>query len=200
MARLSRSALRPDDDSRLARLVREGVARPARRSAAKACFATKPPRLKKVRRRRALWRSGGTGDEVLDASAIVPLLVTETLQKRCSHCRERFHHMTCGGQPRSNARRRLRLDREASLMTGGDQRPPPIEAAGADVAEVDPKRSVREAAVRFLRVSRFAPRMRCSSPPPFMPRTSTSSPRSSRSTTGWPRRHEEDVDRSSVCR
>src|SRR5262245_6268816 len=39
--------LRPDDDSRLARLVREGIVRPARRSVPKDLFATKPPRLKK---------------------------------------------------------------------------------------------------------------------------------------------------------
>lgn len=38
---------RPDDDSRLARLVREGIVRPARRSASKDLFATRPPRLKK---------------------------------------------------------------------------------------------------------------------------------------------------------
>ena len=41
------SALRPDDDSRLSRLVREGIVRPARRPAPKDLFATKPPRLKK---------------------------------------------------------------------------------------------------------------------------------------------------------
>ena len=41
------SALRPDDDSRLSRLVREGIVRPARRTAPKNLFATKPPRLKK---------------------------------------------------------------------------------------------------------------------------------------------------------
>lgn len=37
----------PDDDSRLARLVRDGVVRPARGGAAKAVFATKPPRPKR---------------------------------------------------------------------------------------------------------------------------------------------------------
>ena len=36
-----------DDDSRLARLVREGIVRAARRSVPKDLFATKPPRLKK---------------------------------------------------------------------------------------------------------------------------------------------------------
>jgi prevent-host-death family protein len=36
-----------DDDNRLARLVREGVVRPARDVAPKAMFASKPPRLKK---------------------------------------------------------------------------------------------------------------------------------------------------------
>jgi prevent-host-death family protein len=41
------SALRPGDDSRLSRLVREGIVRPARRPAPKDLFATKPPRLKK---------------------------------------------------------------------------------------------------------------------------------------------------------
>jgi prevent-host-death family protein len=41
------SVLRPDDDSRLARLVREGIVRPARRGAPKDLFATKPPRFKK---------------------------------------------------------------------------------------------------------------------------------------------------------
>src|SRR5262250_1810380 len=40
------SAGLPDDDSRLARLVREGVLRPARRRAPKALFAIRPPRLK----------------------------------------------------------------------------------------------------------------------------------------------------------
>ena len=38
---------RSDDDSRLARLVRDGIVRPARRSASKDLFATRPPRLKK---------------------------------------------------------------------------------------------------------------------------------------------------------
>jgi prevent-host-death family protein len=38
---------RPDDDSRLARLVREGIVRPGRRSPPKELLATKPPRLKK---------------------------------------------------------------------------------------------------------------------------------------------------------
>jgi prevent-host-death family protein len=38
---------RPDDDSRLARLVRDGVVRPARHGAPKGLFATRPPRLKK---------------------------------------------------------------------------------------------------------------------------------------------------------
>jgi prevent-host-death family protein len=37
----------PDDDGRLARLVRDGIVRPARRRAPKDLFATKPPRLKK---------------------------------------------------------------------------------------------------------------------------------------------------------
>jgi prevent-host-death family protein len=41
------SGLRPDDDSRLARLVREGIVRPPRRRAVKDLFATKPARLKK---------------------------------------------------------------------------------------------------------------------------------------------------------
>jgi len=38
--------LRPDDDSRLARLVREGVVRPARAAVPKSFFGTKPPRLR----------------------------------------------------------------------------------------------------------------------------------------------------------
>jgi prevent-host-death family protein len=41
------SGVRPDDDSRLARLVREGIVRPARGDRPKALFATKPPRVKK---------------------------------------------------------------------------------------------------------------------------------------------------------
>src|SRR5262245_58711276 len=41
------SALRPDDDSRLVRLVRDGILRPARRGTSKDLFATKPPRLEK---------------------------------------------------------------------------------------------------------------------------------------------------------
>jgi prevent-host-death family protein len=36
-----------DDDNRLARLVREGVVRPARGAAPNALFVTKPPRAKK---------------------------------------------------------------------------------------------------------------------------------------------------------
>jgi prevent-host-death family protein len=36
-----------DDDSRVARLVRAGIVRPARRAAAKDLIATKPPRPKK---------------------------------------------------------------------------------------------------------------------------------------------------------
>lgn len=38
------SAFRSDDDGRLARLVREGVVRPARASVPKGVFTTKPPR------------------------------------------------------------------------------------------------------------------------------------------------------------
>jgi prevent-host-death family protein len=37
---------RADDDSRLARLVRDGIVRPARAAVSKAVFNTKPPRLK----------------------------------------------------------------------------------------------------------------------------------------------------------
>lgn len=36
-----------DDDSRLARLVRDGVVRPAHRAMPKALFSTKPPRSKR---------------------------------------------------------------------------------------------------------------------------------------------------------
>ena len=39
--------LRPDDDGRLARLVRDGIVRPARAAVPKAMFGTKPARLKK---------------------------------------------------------------------------------------------------------------------------------------------------------
>jgi prevent-host-death family protein len=38
--------LRSDDDGRLARLVREGIVRPAHHAMPKALFATKPPRAK----------------------------------------------------------------------------------------------------------------------------------------------------------
>jgi prevent-host-death family protein len=41
------SGLRPDDDSRLARLVRDGIVRPARGRMPKALFGTNPPRVKK---------------------------------------------------------------------------------------------------------------------------------------------------------
>ena len=41
------SGVRPDDDSRLARLVREGIVRPGRGGLPKSLFATKPPRVKK---------------------------------------------------------------------------------------------------------------------------------------------------------
>jgi prevent-host-death family protein len=47
VARLEPVSTRSDDDSRLARLVREGIVRPARRSVPKDLLATKPPRLKK---------------------------------------------------------------------------------------------------------------------------------------------------------
>ena len=40
------SAFRSGDDGRLARLVREGVVRPARSTVPKSVFTTKPPRLK----------------------------------------------------------------------------------------------------------------------------------------------------------
>jgi|SRR6185503_14912430 prevent-host-death family protein len=39
--------LRPDADGRLARLVRDGIVRPARGAMPKAVFATKPPRVKR---------------------------------------------------------------------------------------------------------------------------------------------------------
>lgn len=38
--------VRPEDDGRLARLVRDGIVRPARAAVPKAVFASKPPRLK----------------------------------------------------------------------------------------------------------------------------------------------------------
>lgn len=41
------NGLRPDDDSRLGRLVRHGAVRPARAAMPKALFATRPPRPKK---------------------------------------------------------------------------------------------------------------------------------------------------------
>jgi prevent-host-death family protein len=41
------SGVGADEDSRLARLVREGVVRPARGVVPKALFATRPPRVKK---------------------------------------------------------------------------------------------------------------------------------------------------------
>lgn len=41
------SGIAADDDSRLARLVRDGIVRPARSAASKGWFATKPPRVKK---------------------------------------------------------------------------------------------------------------------------------------------------------
>jgi prevent-host-death family protein len=41
------TGLRSDDDSRLARLVREGIVRPARAVVPKALVAAKPPRSKK---------------------------------------------------------------------------------------------------------------------------------------------------------
>lgn len=40
------SGLGPYDDSRLTRLVRDGIVRPARAAVSKAVFTTKPPRLK----------------------------------------------------------------------------------------------------------------------------------------------------------
>jgi prevent-host-death family protein len=40
------SGPRVDDDSRLARLVRDGIVRPARAGVPKALIATKPPRLR----------------------------------------------------------------------------------------------------------------------------------------------------------
>ncbi len=40
------SGLRSDEDSRLARLVRDGIVRPAHRAIPKALFVTEPPRAK----------------------------------------------------------------------------------------------------------------------------------------------------------
>jgi prevent-host-death family protein len=47
VARLEPVDERPDDDGRLARLVRDGIVRPARANLAKSLFATKPPRATK---------------------------------------------------------------------------------------------------------------------------------------------------------
>lgn len=47
VARLEPASLGSDDDSRLARLVRDGVVRPAHRVVPKAVFTTKPPRSKR---------------------------------------------------------------------------------------------------------------------------------------------------------
>jgi prevent-host-death family protein len=41
------NSLHPDDDSRLARLVRDGIVRPARAAMPKALLGTRPPRVKK---------------------------------------------------------------------------------------------------------------------------------------------------------
>ena len=48
VARLERvtGSFEPDDDDRLARLVREGIVRPARIALPRALFATRPPRPK----------------------------------------------------------------------------------------------------------------------------------------------------------
>ena len=104
------SALRPDDDSRLARLVREGIVRPARRGAPKDRFATKPPRLKKgVRRPHPPGGATGRAMKFWDASAIVPLLVTEATTKAVQSLAEKDSTMIVWWQPRSNARRRLHV-------------------------------------------------------------------------------------------
>jgi prevent-host-death family protein len=47
VARLEPVTDHPDEDNRLARLVREGIVRSARRTAPKALFATRPPRPRK---------------------------------------------------------------------------------------------------------------------------------------------------------
>jgi prevent-host-death family protein len=47
VARLEPVAGHPDEDNRLARLVREGIVRSARRTAPKGLFTTRPPRPRK---------------------------------------------------------------------------------------------------------------------------------------------------------
>jgi hypothetical protein len=60
----------------------KALVRPARRSAPKELFATKPRRLKKgASASERFSKSDGTTDEVLDASAIIPLLMTEATSK-----------------------------------------------------------------------------------------------------------------------
>src|SRR6267143_499672 len=72
---------RPDDDSRLARLVREGIVRPARRGVAKELLATKPERLKQVAN---AWHEVDPSDPVREAAVrflrVHPLRAADALQ------------------------------------------------------------------------------------------------------------------------
>ena len=68
------SALPPDDDSRLARLVRDGIVRPRRGGLPKALFSAKPPQVKKgASGVRVCSTSSRRPMRFWDASAIVPL-------------------------------------------------------------------------------------------------------------------------------
>jgi hypothetical protein len=93
------NGLDPDDDSRLGRLVRDGIVRPARAAVPKALLATKPPRLKK----------GASGVARLECEGALD-------ESGVTQAFDRLKHRASGWH------------------------------------EVDPSDSIREAAVRFLRV------------------------------------------------
>ena len=88
-----------------------------------------------------------------DASAIVPLLMTESPTPSCCRLLLRIRQCSYGGGRRWNARRRFPASNEKACST--KRRPRsirPIETACGGWHEVDPNDGVREAAIRFLRV------------------------------------------------
>ena len=95
------NVLRSDDESRLSRLVRDGILRPARRSPAKELFAARPPRLNK------------------GVSAVRALLDDRRPGLRCDRYRRQAatHHRIAGRAIAPAPGRRARRAAESSTAT-----------------------------------------------------------------------------------
>ena len=143
-------------DGRLSRLLRDGVLRPRRREPA----AGYVPQCAAAPSRRYLWGRcadrGAPGRPVTfwDSSAIVPLLVTETMTARLQALVQRDPDMLAWwGSGVECASALARLEREAALDAKGAELAFQRLTQIADVwHEIGPSEQVRENAIRFLRV------------------------------------------------